>query len=68
MIESDTQKRINELQSRRHALLQRREQRGAPVASIDIELTVVRSELQALYALGRGHPANTSFQPVERYG
>ena len=45
----DHQHRINDLQRRRHALLQRREARGALVVSIDMELNVVRSELQALY-------------------
>ena len=45
----DYQRRINDLQRRRHALLQRREVRGALVVSIDMELNVVRSELQALY-------------------
>ena len=53
MNDTDRQARIAQLQSRRHALLQRREQRGAPVASIDMELNVVRSELQALYEVGR---------------
>lgn len=53
------QQRINELQQLRHRLLSRREQRGAPTATIDMELNVVRSELQALYALQRDHkPAN----------
>jgi hypothetical protein len=51
--EVDCQNRINELQRRRHALLQRREVRGTLVVSIDMELNVVRSELQALYAIGR---------------
>ncbi|ACH82834.1 hypothetical protein [Acidithiobacillus ferrooxidans] len=53
MNDTDRQARIHHLQNRRHALLQRREQRGAPVASIDMELNVVRSELQALYEVGR---------------
>lgn len=53
MNDTDRQARIHHLQNRRHALLQRREQRGAPVASIDMELNVVRSELQALYESGR---------------
>ena len=53
MNENDRHARIHHLQNRRHALLQRREQRGAPVASIDMELNVVRSELQALYETGR---------------
>jgi hypothetical protein len=53
------QQRIDELQQRRHVLLARREQRGAPVIGIDMELNVVRSELQALYALHRHQkPAN----------
>ena len=49
----DYQRRINDLQRRRHALLQRREVCGALVVSVDMELNVVRSELQALYAIGR---------------
>ena len=53
MHESDRQTRISQLQNHRRALLQRREQRGAAVASIDMELNVVRSELQALYEAGR---------------
>ncbi|MBU2761790.1 hypothetical protein [Acidithiobacillus sulfurivorans] len=53
------QQRINELQQLRHRLLSRREQRGAATATIDMELNVVRSELQALYALQRHQkPAN----------
>jgi septation ring formation regulator EzrA len=53
------QQRINELQQLRHRLLSRREQRGAAISSIDMELNVVRSELQALYALQRDQkPAN----------
>jgi hypothetical protein len=45
--------RIQELQSRRHALLKEREQRGAAVTTIDMQLNVVRSELQAIYATQR---------------
>ncbi len=56
MNESDRQARINQLQNHRHALLQRRDRRGAPIASIDMELNVVRSELQALYESGRIQP------------
>lgn len=44
-----SQQRINELQKLRHDLLNRREQSGSKITSIDIELNVVRSELQALY-------------------
>jgi hypothetical protein len=55
MNEPDRQHRINDLKNLRHVLLQRREQRGAAVASIDMELNVVRSELQAIYALHRLH-------------
>ncbi|MBU2723043.1 hypothetical protein HF568_07440, partial [Acidithiobacillus ferridurans] len=47
MNESYRQTRIAQLQNHRHVLLQRREQRGAPIASIDMELNVVRAELQA---------------------
>ncbi|MHB8354271.1 MAG: hypothetical protein ACYDCF_07555 [Burkholderiales bacterium] len=53
MNESDRQARITQLQNHRHALLQQRDRRGAPIASIDMELNVVRSELQALYESGR---------------
>ena len=53
MNESQRKDRINALQSHRHALLQKRDIRGASVASIDMELNVVRSELQALYETGR---------------
>ncbi|MHB8226094.1 hypothetical protein [Acidithiobacillus sp.] len=53
MNESDRQARISQLQNHRHALLQQRDRRGAPIASIDMELNVVRSELQALYETGR---------------
>lgn len=53
MNESYRQTRIAQLQNHRHILLQRREQRGAPIASIDMELNVVRAKLQALYEAGR---------------
>ena len=53
MNENDRQARISQLQNHRHVLLQQRGQRGAPIASIDMELNVVRSELQALYEAGR---------------
>ena len=53
MNESDRQARIHQLQNHRHALLQQRDMRGTPTASIDMELNVVRSELQALYEIGR---------------
>jgi hypothetical protein len=53
MNESDRQARITQLQNHRHGLLQQRDRRGAPIASIDMELNVVRSELQALYESGR---------------
>ena len=53
MNESYRQARIAQLQNHRHALLQRREQRDAPTATIDMELNVVRAELQALYEAGR---------------
>lgn len=56
MNESDRQTRIAQLQNHRHALLQQRGMRDAPTASIDMELNVVRSELQALYAVGRVQP------------
>lgn len=56
MNESDRQARIHQLQNRRHALLNRREERGAAIVSIDMELNVVRSELQALYEIGQMQP------------
>ena len=56
MNESDRQTRISQLHNHRHALLQQRDRRGAPIASIDMELNMVRSELQALYETGRKPP------------
>jgi hypothetical protein len=56
MNESGRQARISQLQNHRHALLQQRDRRGAPIASIDMELNVVRSESQALYETGRIQP------------
>ena len=53
MNESYRQTRIAQLQNHRHVLLQRREQQDAPIAAIDMELNVVRAELQALYEAGR---------------
>ena len=60
MNESDRQDRIHRLQNRRHALLQQRDDRGASVASIDLELNVVRSELHALYEVGRVQSQHTA--------
>ena len=62
MNETERQAHIQELQNRRHELLHLREERGAPVTSIDMELNVVRSELQAIYAQRRrqGQAANSS--------
>ena len=60
MNESDRQTRISQLQNHRHALLQQRDGLGAPIASIDMELNVVRSELQALYEYGRKLPQHFS--------
>ncbi|MEL5848146.1 MAG: hypothetical protein U7M05_02135 [Candidatus Igneacidithiobacillus chanchocoensis] len=45
----NVQTRIQQLQSRRRELLDCRTRRGAPVASLDLELVRVRSELLALY-------------------
>ena len=53
MNEYDRQARISQLHSRRHALLLQRGMRDTFIASIDMELNVVRSELQALYGIGR---------------
>ena len=53
MNETDWTTRIIELQTLRHRLLHYRELHGAPVESIDMQLSVVRSELQAIYALRR---------------
>ena len=70
MNENDRQARIHHLQNRRRALLLQRDGRGVPIASIDMELNVVRSELQALYEIGRmqpRHPADpeaTTLQTV----
>ena len=60
MNENDRQARIHHLQNRRHSLLHRREERGEAIVSIDMELDVVRSELQALYAIGRQPAVNDS--------
>lgn len=64
MNENDRQARIHHLQNRRHSLLQKRDTRGATIASIDMELNVVRSELQALYAIGHRQPAVDDSSPV----
>ena len=56
MNENDRQARIAQLQNRRHALLQQRGMRDSSIAAIDMELNVVRSELQALYEVGRVQP------------
>ena len=70
MNESERKARIHHLQNRRRALLLQRDGRGVPIASIDMELNVVRSELQALYEIGRmqpRHPADpeaTTLQTV----
>ncbi|WP_436396227.1 hypothetical protein ACSDBR_06720 [Acidithiobacillus ferriphilus] len=63
MNESDRQTRISQLQNHRHALLQQRDRRDAPIASIDMELNVVRSELQALYKTGRKPPQHHPSAP-----
>ena len=56
MNDSDRQARIHQLHNHRHALLRSRDERGAAVVAIDMELNVVRSELQALYEVGRRVP------------
>ena len=68
-LQNERQERIQSLQKLRHHLLHRREERGAPVASIDMELNVVRSELQAIYALRRsqGQAAANSPQHAVRH-
>ena len=53
MNDSDRHARIHQLHNHRHTLLQQRDRRGATIATIDMELNVVRSELQALYEAGR---------------
>lgn len=53
MNETDWTSRIQELQDLRHRLLHRREKQDFNMVSIDMELSVVRSELQAIYALRR---------------
>ena len=60
MNESDRQTRISQLQNHRHALLQQRNRRDAPIATIYMELNVVRSELQSLYEYGRKLPQHFS--------
>ena len=49
----NVQERIQHLQSRRHLLLDRRNERGAAIAALDMELNVVRSELHVLYQMQR---------------
>ncbi len=66
MNDIDRQARIRQLQNHRHALLRRREERGALIASIDMELNVVRSELQALYALHRLQAGETAHETQNR--
>ena len=56
MNESDRQTRISQLHNHRHALLQQRDLRGSSIAAINMELNVVRSDLQALYEDGRKPP------------
>lgn len=59
MNESTYEARIQKLHDHRHALLERRKQRGESALSIDMELDVVRSELIALYAQHRAQsPGN----------
>ena len=58
MNESDRQAHVSQLQNHRHALLQQRDRRGAPIASIDMELNVVRSELHAFYETGWLQPSH----------
>lgn len=53
MNETDWTSLIQELQDLRHRLLHRREKQDFNMVSIDMELSVVRSELQAIYALRR---------------
>ncbi len=60
MNERDRNARISQLHNHRHALLQQRDGRGASVVSIDMQLNVVRSELQALYEDGRKPQAVTA--------
>ncbi len=55
----EVQIRIEELQRRRHELLERRANRDAPAAALEMELIVVRSELQALYGICRQNPASS---------
>jgi hypothetical protein len=50
--------RIDELQKVRHQLLNRRIEESAAVTTIDLQLSVVRSELLALYALRSKRQAN----------
>ncbi len=53
----NVQSRIQQLQNRRRELLDCRCQRGAQVASLDLELVRVRSELLALYQVAHSKPA-----------
>ena len=56
--------RIEELHRRRHELLERRVRRHAPVAALDIELVMIRSELLALYDAGRPDPSRSFSAPA----
>ncbi len=60
MNESDRNARISQLHNHRHDLLKQRDIRGSSLVSIDMELNVVRSELQALYEDGRKPPQHSS--------
>lgn len=51
---------IKMLQTLRHKLLDERKLGGADVRRIDYELTVIRAQLQALYALRLKMPAERS--------
>lgn len=56
MNDQDCQSRIEYLQSYRHDLLQQRNGRDAAITTLDMQLNVVRCELQALYTAQRGRP------------
>ncbi len=58
------QKRIEQLQKKRHELLDSRQKTEVSVACIDMELNVVRTELQSIYAMRRNY-ATQNYQVVK---
>ncbi len=57
MIGYDCQQRIEQLQKKRRKLIDGRKKTDAPVVAIDMELNVIRAELQAIYGMRRNYAA-----------